>query len=130
MKTQEKKVHFGDLHFDHVLWTNSLNFYKQETEIFKKRVEEVTSKNNSPEFSAKLGHFESQLIIQRDHIDRFLHDLKVHEEKMASVAKENPIIAEHGLYKDHVAERERFDTFVKLYNEFKGELYRFLSDWM
>jgi hypothetical protein len=49
---------------------------------------------------------------------------------MSGVAKDNPIVAEHGLYKDHVAERERFETFVKLYAEFRNELYRFLSEYM
>ena len=130
MKTEINKVHFSDLHFDHTLWINQLTFFKEELVVFKKRVEEVTLKNNSTEFATKLGHFESQLTIQRDHIDRFLHDLKIHEQKMAAAAKENPILAEHGIYTDHVAERERFDIFVKLYMEFKNDLYRFLSAWM
>jgi hypothetical protein len=126
---EAKKVHFSDLHFDHVRWINQLVFYKQELGIFQKRLDEVALRNTSHEFKQQLSHFQNLLIIHNEQIDITKHDLKAHENKLERQAKLNPENVQHQLYEAHTGERDRMSTFFKLYEDMKHDLLRFLATW-
>ncbi|NND93971.1 MAG: hypothetical protein HKN45_03845 [Flavobacteriales bacterium] len=128
-KSKERK-HIDDLHFEHNVWKNQLNFCKDELEFFKRRLEEISQRYTDEDILKRLEHFQNQFIIQRDEIDRFLHDINVHEDHLAKEAMENPVATDHLLMHDHPAERERFDTFNDLYSELKKEYMTYLRRWM
>lgn len=127
---KDKRRSMADLHFDHVQWTNSLRFYKEEIGIFRNRLEEVVSKNTKSEFAARAEHFQNNFILQNEQIDTLAHDIKIHENEMSAFAKEQPIAAEHGTFANHEGLEDRMETFVKLYQELKADFNRFLSEWM
>ncbi len=128
--TKTPKVHAQDLHFDHKLWLNQLDFYKQELEIFQKRLDEVAVRNNSEEFRRGVSHLQNQILIQNEQADMHIHDFKSAEQKLEKIILENPVAVDHRLFDDHTYERTRMETFVKIYTDFKDELYQFLAKWM
>ena len=122
----EKRVHISDLHSDHSLWLNALDFYKDEIAILEHRMEEIVKRNNTPEVMAELEHFQNQYIRQREVIDELRHDLNAHEHALAQEAKERPIAIEHRLFADHGNHRATMHTFETLCHELKAEFMAWL----
>ncbi|NNC82348.1 MAG: hypothetical protein HKN79_02125 [Flavobacteriales bacterium] len=131
MTTASKtKKHIDDLHFEHKVWKNQLEFCKGEIEFFKNRLEEISQRYTDTDILKQLEQFQNQFIIQRDEIDRFLHDINVHEDALAKEAMDHPVATDRVLLNDHPAERDRFETFNKLYSELKSEYMDYLRKWM
>lgn len=125
-----KKKHIDDLHFEHQLWASEAKFYADELKIYQKRLEEVASKNNSPEIRAQVEHFQNKFIIQKEQLDILNHEVTVHEQFLANQAKANPVAIDHQLFADHTTMHDRMDTFHKIYKDLKDEFKRFLATWM
>jgi len=119
-----------DLHFEHMVWKRQLEFSKEELEFFKRRLQEVSVRYSDSDIKKQVEHFQNQFIIQRDEIDRFLHDITIHEDALAREAKEHPIAVDHRLLNDHPKERDRFETFQKLYSELKKQYMDYLRKYM
>jgi polyhydroxyalkanoate synthesis regulator phasin len=131
MKTETvKNKHIDDLHFEHELWTSEAKFYADELKIYQKRLEEVASKNNSPEVLKQVEHFQNKFIIQKEQLDILNHEVTVHEQWLAKFAKKNPIAVDHQLFGDHKTMHDRMDSFHTIYAGLKNEFKRFLATWM
>ncbi|MEO8068939.1 MAG: hypothetical protein ABI599_14675 [Flavobacteriales bacterium] len=126
----EKRVHISDLHSDHSLWRNALDFYKDEISILEHRIEEIVKRNNAPEVMAELEHFQNQFIRQRELVDEMSHELNVHEDALAKEAKDHPIAVDHRLFADHGHHREAMSTFETIYRALKTEFMAWLSKRM
>jgi len=124
--TKEQRVHLGDLHSDHTIWLNTLQFCKDEIAIFEKRMGEIALRNTHTEVMAELEHFQNQYIRQNEVIDEMRHTMKQHENGLAQEAKEHPIAMDHRLFHDHSGHREAMHTFEKLYRELKEEFMAWL----
>jgi hypothetical protein len=120
----------SDLHFEHVQWTNALRFYKDELGIFRNRLEEVVSRNNGHDFSAKAEQFQNNFILQNEKVDVLVHDIKMHEQELSDYAKDYPIASDHVFFENHDGLEERMNSFVDLYKDLKGDFNRFLTEWM
>ena len=129
-EAKKRKLHMDDLHFEHMVWKRQLEFSKEELEFFKRRLQEVSVRYSDSDIKKQVEHFQNQFIIQRDEIDRFLHDITIHEDALAREAKEHPIAVDHRLLNDHPKERDRFETFQKLYSELKKEYMDYLRKYM
>ncbi len=125
-----KRVHIGDLHNDHKLWLNTLDFCKQEIDILEHRMEEIAKRNTHTDVMAELEHFQNQYIRQREVIDELRHELKLHENGLVKEALDNPVAIDHRLFGDHTAHRDAMHTFEKLYSELKAEFMRWLAKRM
>ena len=125
--TKEKKVHIADLHNDHKLWLNTLDFCKDEIAILERRMEEIAARNTVSEVLAELEHFQNQYIRQREVIDEMRHELKQHENALEKEVRDHPIAVEHRLFNDHGAHRDAMATFEKIYRELKDEFMRWLA---
>ncbi len=125
--TKEKKVHIADLHNDHKLWLNTLDFCKDEIVILERRMEEIAARNTVSEVLAELEHFQNQYIRQREVIDEMRHELKQHENALEKEVRDHPIAVEHRLFNDHGAHRDAMATFEKIYRELKDEFMRWLA---
>ncbi len=124
--TKEKQVHISDLHSDHTLWLNILDFCKQEITILEHRMEEIAKRNTAQEVMAELEHFQNQYIRQNEVIDELRHELKQHENDLGKQAKEHPVAIDHKLFTDHSGHREEMATFEKIYRELKAEFMQWL----
>lgn len=122
--------YIGDLHHEHMMWLNNLQFRKEEIAILERRMEDVVQRNNQPEVMAQLEHFQNQYIRQREVIDELRHDIKQHENFLEKEAKDKPIAVDHRHFEDHTQLRERMEVFEKLYMELKHDFYRWVGQWM
>lgn len=129
-ETKEKPKHIDSLHFEHEVWKKRMEFYKIELQFFTERLEEIVSRYTDKEVLKGIEHFQNQFILQRDLIDRFTHDIKMHEEELVKEVNSNPVAVDHRLLEDHPEERDRYNTFIKLYDELKSEFLDFLRKWM
>lgn len=128
--TPKAKTHLADLHFDHMEWLNSLQFYKEEFSIFERRLEEIVRRNNKHEVLAELEQFQNQFIREKEVIDELRHDIKVHENFLAKESKEHPVAIDHRQFGDHKVLRDRFHTFEKIHGELRAEFRKWLAQRM
>ncbi|MCB0790328.1 MAG: hypothetical protein H6595_13720 [Flavobacteriales bacterium] len=122
--------HINDLHFDHRLWINRLQFYKDEISIFEHRLEDIVKRNTHTEVLANVEHFQNQYIRQREVIDELRHDIKQHENFLEKESIDRPTAIDHRLFGDHTELRDRMETFERLYHELKNEFQQWLAKWM
>jgi CBS-domain-containing membrane protein len=127
MKEQEK---IYTQHSENMEWANKLKFYKEELEVLKTRLAEITSKNNNQEVLKEVEHFQNQFIIQRNNIDTIAHEVKMNEEKLMAEIKSNPVAADHRKVEYHTKEKDMVNSFEKNMNEIRSEFNRFASKWM
>ena len=128
--THQDHIYLKDLHFEHRLWLNELNFVKDEIEIFTHRLSEVEIKNNSADFTPEAESLQNKLIRQKEVVDELVHHINSHESSLAHQAEEHPIAVDHLHFKDHTDLREKMKRFSTLYAEFKKEFMRFTAKWM
>ena len=114
----------------HQDWLSRLEFYKEEIQILKERLQEITSKNNSLDVLVKVEHFQNQFIIQRNNIDELAHSIKVNEAKIVQEIKNNPVAVEHRKVDNHVKEEGFMIYFEKNFSELRAEYNRFSAEWM
>ncbi len=119
-----------DQHQIHQDWLSRLEFYKEEIQILKERLQEITSKNNSLDVLVKVEHFQNQFIIQRNNIDELAHSIKVNEAKIVQEIKKNPVAVEHRKIDNHVKEEDFMIYFEKNFSELRAEYNRFSAEWM
>jgi hypothetical protein len=119
-----------DQHQIHQDWLSRLEFYKEEIQILKERLQEITSKNNSLDVLVKVEHFQNQFIIQRNNIDELAHSIKVNEAKIVQEIKNNPVAVEHRKVDNHVKEEDFMIYFEKNFSELRAEYNRFSAEWM
>ena len=127
---EQNHVYLKDLHFEHRLWLNELNFVKDEIEIFTHRLSEVEIKNNGADFTPEAESLQNKLIRQKEVVDELAHHINSHESTLAHQAEEHPIAVDHLHFKDHTDIREKMTRFSALYAEFKAEFMRFTAKWM
>lgn len=128
--TKTRQVHLQDLHSDHRMWINALDFYKLEIGLLEKRLGSIAERNTGGEVMAMLEHFQNQYIRQREVIDELRHEIKQHENALEREVLEHPVAVDHRLFDDHNEKREAMMTFEKIYRELKDELMRWLQERM
>lgn len=122
--------HISDLHFEHEVWLNTLQFCKDEITIFERRMGELATRNTDKSLLAELEHFQNQYIRQREVIDVLRHDIKQHENFLEKESVEHPTAIDHRSFGDHTELRNQMETFEKLYHELKNEFYRWVAKSM
>lgn len=132
MSTSAKnnRKHIDELFFENKLNLNQLQFYKQEIEILKHRLEEVAAKNNKTDVMANVEQYQNQFIRQMEVNDELRHKINLHQQHLTGYAKENPVAIDHVLFDTNDALQAEMDSYTKLYSEMKENFYRFISEWM
>jgi hypothetical protein len=116
-----------ELHTEHKEWLKKLAFYQDEIRIMNSRVAEVASKNTAKDVLAMVEHFQNQLIIQKETIDTFKHEINEHEAFLEKNINDNPTAVDHRKMNDHGKHRDGVNSFEKGFNELRHELIKFLS---
>ncbi len=117
-------------HEENTNWMKKLDFYKDEINILRNRLEEIAAKNNSAEVLSKVEHFQNQFIIQRDNIDNIAHAVKMNEEELLNGINRNPVAVDRRKMAYHEKEQDLVETFEKNFNEIRRDFNRFTSKWM
>jgi hypothetical protein len=124
------KENIFDQHLENQDWLKRLDFYKEEIVILKERLEEVTGKNNAPEFLKDVEHYQNQFIIQRNNIDELTHSIKVNERGLVKEVHANPVAVDHRKVENHESESNFLAYFEKNFAGLRAEYNKFLSKWM
>lgn len=122
--------YLGDLHHDHMMWLNTLQFRKEETTILEHRLQEIAARNTKQEVTAEVEHFQNSFIRQRELIDELRHEINAHESELEHEVMVKPVSVEHRYFLDHGNLRGRMKTFEKLYMELKDDFYDWVGKWL
>lgn len=122
-----KRETFLDQHQHHKTWLNYLAFYKDEMQVFEKRLGEVAAKSTDTEVLALVEHFQNQLILQREQHDILRHDIKQDENRIEKLFEADPVLAENSRPKVETVLIDRMETFTRLFHKMKEELYHFVA---
>ncbi len=117
-------------HEENKEWLNTLSFYSDEIKVLEGRLGEVVLKNNSQEIRSQIEHFQNQLIIQRDQIDRIKHEINLGESALVAEVNRNPVSVDHRKVADHSVLRDQVSTFKNIFEALRKELNANLSKWM
>ena len=128
--TTATKKYASELHFEHQVWMQEMNFYKEQLVSFRNRLEEIAGKYSQQDVLQHLEHFQNQFILQNEQADILLHDLKGHEQLLVDKAKENTVAYDHKTFTDHGGLRERVEMFIRLFRELRNDYMKFLSKYM
>jgi len=128
--TKTKRTYLRDLHKEHKKWLTELKLYDDEMVSYELKLEEIAVKNTNQEILAELDQLVNALIIHKDKIDHFIHDIEKHEESLANYAKDNIVALNRKYFDDHPELREEVETERKLFNDLKEKIKDFLAKTM
>ena len=117
-------------HEENKEWRNSLLFYRDEVKIMKGRLAEVASKNTSKDIMKQVEHFQNQLLIQSDAIDRIKHAINLSNDIINAEIKKNGTAVDHRKIADHTVIRDRMSSFEKNFNVLRAEFIDFVGKWI
>ena len=121
----------SDLHFEHKVWMNELNFFEDEIMTFEHRLEELAKQNlTKRDVMVELEHFQNQFIRQKEVINELKHDIRMHQQYLTGVAEANPTTSDQPKFQDHTNLRERMETFRKIYLDLKTEFFQYAAKWL
>ena len=121
-------THINNAHND---WLRALDFYKQEIAILKGRLTEIAGKNTGAEVMPKIEHYENQFIVQRDNIDRLIHDTGLNVASAGKEAQDSSAgYIDATLVIQHTILQERYRQEEKIINELRHEFNQFAAEWM
>ncbi len=130
MNTTTEKTYYTDLHSDFNHWKSDLEFYVEEMNFFKKRLEEVVSKNTSKDMLAQAEHFQNQFIVQKNVIDTLLHKIHVGEDELNDYVKNHTTAVDHIRMERDKSLLDEMVQFERLWKSMKKEYLRYISAWM
>lgn len=111
-------------------WLRELDFYKTEIPFFKKRLDEVASKNTSKDIKVEVEHFENRFYIMNLHLDELLHDVKLKEESLIQNAIEQPKYINVKMIETDENLEDLMEFTATDFKDTKKEFYQFLSKYL
>lgn len=106
----------------------TLDFYKSEMPFFKKRLEEIASKNTGESILKQVEHFENTFIAMNENLDVLLHDVNLKQDALLKEAKAKPDFINLKVNATADDLKTLIDFTAKEFATTKENFYRFLSD--
>lgn len=125
-----EKSFIYDQHQENQDWLKRLDFYKEEIQILRERLEELTRKNTDAEFLKSVEHYQNQFLIQRNHIDELSHDIRLNEGKLVHEILHNPVAVDHRKVENHDTEADFMGYFEKNFATIRAEFNQMAAKWM
>lgn len=107
-----------------------LDFYKEELQRLRERLDEIGAKNTGEEVRKQLDHFESQFLIQRTNIDQFRHDFNQHYQQLAKESADHAGHVSQQLVAEDQSLIANYATLENVIKELREEFNRFSATWM
>ena len=119
------------LHFEHQLWINELNFYLEEIKLFENYLSRTINGNSSKEIVKGVEHFRSQFVLQKEIIHNLKHELMVADKRLVAFVKELSGLGLDSIRIDnHIRLRDRVKSFREIYSVLKTDFRRFEAEWL
>ncbi len=126
-KTAMQTIKLETLHSEHREWMNKIDFYYDDLKIFRRRLDEVSSRNTSKAIAAQLEHFENQFLIHRNELDELKHAINDAEYLITKTVFDNATAINRRSFNDDGILKERMNQFDRLFQQLRSELMTFLS---
>ena len=122
------KASISGLNTDHRQWLNHLSFYKDELNVLDDRLSEIALKHEDRETLAWVNHFHNQFIVQRDEIEKLVHNIRIHDRQIETTTGKLPRIMYEKAVEEYEEQKEEIERFEILFDEMKDDLCTVLSD--
>ena len=126
----EISQHFSnDLRYDHHIWENELNFYKNELGIFEDRLTDMVQRDPSNQLLRELEQFQNQFIRQKEVVDELNHKIHLYDDELNGIpakimlGKESQEISKHKNLEDDLQINRRL--YFDLRNRFNLYLMKY-----
>ena len=126
----EVSQHYSnDLRYDHHIWENELNFYKNELSIFEDRLSDMIIRKPSKQLLRELEQFQNQFIRQKEVVDELNHKIHLYDDELRGIPaqimldKESRELAKHKVLGDDLQTNRRL--YFDLRNRFNLYLMKY-----
>lgn len=119
--------HISNLHSDAL---RGLDFYKQEIDILKKRLEEIAADNTGHEVAERIEHFQNQFLIQINNIDDLKHRINENIKTIENQVKNSAGFLDQKSADENAGLYDQYLSEEKFINEIRQDFNRFASKWM
>ena len=124
------KASINILHHQTSDWLRELDFYKEELDILRKRLEEVAAKNTSKDVMVQVEHFQSRFTILREQYDILHHENGERYGRIDELAKVRPEHIEEIFVAANDSMNGRLSDFFTSFRNTRLEFNNFLSKVM
>jgi len=121
------QIEVENLHFQHRLWSNELNFVEDELKIYEHRLEKLVKTLSDRDMLAKLEHYQNQFIRQKEVLDQLQHDIKIHEQQIGRMLQDGRQPDGKDLNR-HLKVEDEMATFRNIYAELKSNFFKFMAE--
>lgn len=125
----EKRVYVKDLQFDHELWDNEMNYYRNELGIFDHRLAQDVARLQNNDALRELEHFQNQFIRQNEVLDILTKRVRQNRKNLSRTAVEGTIDSSDEHVAENAALRDEFETFENIYSDLKKKFVDFNHKW-
>lgn len=119
--------HIANLHTDAL---RALDFYKQDIQILKKRLEEIAADNTGHEVAEKVEYFQNQFLIQSNNIDELKHNLNQNLNKIEEQVKSSAGFLDQSAADQNAEIYDQYLSLEKIVNDVRHQFNSFASRWM
>ncbi|WKK65684.1 hypothetical protein [Lutimonas zeaxanthinifaciens] len=119
-----------DLHFEHENWNRELLFWEDELISFQNRLDELVLRWTAREVLTEVEKFQNHIIVHREAIVSIKNQIELHETNMADHYKRDEDVLNKDLVSKHELLRYKIEIQRNLFNEFKGNFFRFLTKYL
>ncbi len=119
----------NDLRYDHHIWENELNFYKNELSIFENRLIDMLKREPSRQLLMELEQFQNQFIRQKEVVDELNHKIHLYDDELRGIPAQIMLDLESNEMEKHKVLEDDLQLNRRLYfdlrNRFNNSLLKY-----
>jgi hypothetical protein len=121
----DQGLHYDDLHNDHKDWISELEFSLKELDFFENLLGKHAADHGA---NAWVEQIQNKIILHRENIEIYIHDLRAESKKLTRFVKEHPISVEFATFQKHNKWREKMEDQRRSFAEMKTEFYKIVTE--
>jgi hypothetical protein len=126
----EVSQHYSnDLRYDHHIWENELNFYKNELGIFEDRLVDMIKRKPSKSLLRELEQFQNQFIRQKEVVDELNHKIHLYDDELNGIPAQIMLTKESKEVNKHKNLEEDLQTNRRLYFDLRNRFNLYLMKY-
>jgi len=119
----------NDLRFDHHIWENELNFYKNELGIFEERLVDMLKRKPSKQLLRELEQFQNQFIRQKEVVDELNHKIHLYDDALRGIPAQIMLEKESNEIKKHKVLEDDLQTNRRIYFDLRNRFNLYLMKY-
>ncbi len=109
-------------------WKRELQYFKSEIPYFRKKLEEVASKNTAQDIMIQVEHFENKFRIMNENLDELLHDVKLKNKAILDQATVQPNYINVKMIEGYEVIHDEMESTARDFFDTKKAYYHFLAN--